>query len=69
MQDEIKAAVAAHEEYIKRQRPCQGVIGVAHRYRPFGRPSGDGTIKDAATWSACIVCGVTETVWDFARRS
>jgi len=66
MQDEIRAALAEQEEYIKRQLSCGGIVGTAHTFRSHGRKDGDGTIP--ITWSACIACGVTETGKDYTIK-
>lgn len=67
-QEWIHEAVAEQEEYIKRIRSCQDVVGRGHVFRTFGRPTADGTIPGAKMWSGCIVCGVTETAADFAIK-
>lgn len=56
-QDELRAAIAAQEEHIKRSTSCSGTVGRAHDFRPHGSPP--------ATWSACVVCGLTETPQDY----
>lgn len=66
-QIEIEAAIAEQEEHVKRSRSCNGEIGRAHAFRPFGR-SGPTIRASRMTWSACIVCGVTETSEDYARK-
>lgn len=62
-ENEIRAAIAEQEEYLKRVRSCQDVLGTAHAFRPHGRP---GT-KQA--FSACVVCSVTETRDDYAAKN
>jgi hypothetical protein len=59
----VKEAIASQEEHIKRQKSCQSVIGKAHSFRPHGNP------KSKSAWSECIVCGVTETVDDYATKT
>lgn len=64
-QDEIKAAIAEQEEYLKRNKSCMGVVGRAHRFAPHATPSLDGTLHGDALVSRCIACGVTETAQDY----
>jgi hypothetical protein len=59
-QTEVKAALAAQEEHIKRERSCMGVVGLAHGFRRFGNPSNPKVV-----WSQCIVCNLTETNDDY----
>lgn len=60
-QDEIKAAIASQEEYIKRSQSCGGVVGKAHRFQYRG-PAG------RIPWRECVGCGVTETKDDYERK-
>lgn len=64
----VREAIAEQEEYIKRWRGCGGKP-IRHTFGPFGAPAQDGAIESAATWSACIVCGVTQTRADYRVRS
>lgn len=59
-QDELKQAIAAQEEYIKREQSCRGEVGRAHAFRPFGKPT-----HRSHMWSQCIACDVTETGGDY----
>lgn len=56
-QDEIKAAVAAQEEYIKRTSSCRGQVGLPHRWHTL--PAG---------YQECKACGVTRTQEDYEQR-
>ena len=58
---EVPAAIAEQEEYIKRQKSCGEVLGKSHRFAPAaqGWPG---------SWTECMVCGVTETPEDYARK-
>jgi len=67
-QSEIAAAVAEQTEHIKRRKSCQGRLYVNHKFVTF-RPEGTtGSVPASSTWSACLVCGVTETPEDYHRQ-
>lgn len=57
---EVTAALRQQEEHIKRSTSCTGQVGRAHAYRAHGNG------RTGAAYSACIVCGVTETAADYA---
>ena len=66
--DTLAAAIAAQEEHLKRQRFCEGRQYVSHKFETF-RPKGEATsVARDSMWSACIVCGVTETPEDYQRK-
>ncbi len=68
-EQEVREAIAEQEEHIRRSTSCQGVVGASHKYRTHGRPKGAESIGSADMWSACIVCGVTETRADYAVKT
>lgn len=59
-QTDIVVALAAQEEHIRRSRSCGEVVGKSHAFRAHGNP------LTKAAFSACVVCGVTETAADWA---
>lgn len=70
-QDEIKAALAEQEEHVKRSTSCQGVIGKSHAFRPHGTPVSREQYaagRRRRLYSACVVCGVTETPRDYEAK-
>jgi hypothetical protein len=58
----VREAIAEQEEYIKRWRSCMDTLGRSHTWRRHGNP----TTKEA--YEACVVCGVTKTREDYAKR-
>lgn len=53
---EIKDAIAAQEEHIKRVTSCQGRLYVSHQWQ-WGAGGG--------SWEECVRCGVTKSPRDY----
>lgn len=64
----VNEAVAKQEDYLLRVRSCGGVLGREHQFRDFGRPSADGTIKNAHMWKECFNCGCAASFEDYDAR-
>ena len=68
-QDEVKAAITEQEEHIKRQSSCNGVVGQAHHFRPYGKRDKTEPRNRVSLWSQCTICGVTETARDYESKT
>lgn len=65
-QDEIKAAIAEQEEYLKRMRSCRGQLGLPHRFASFDVKGQRSEADDRpGAWRECIACGATQTDEDY----
>lgn len=67
-EQEIKAAIAEQEEYLRRQRSCQGRLYAPHTFGSFRSQGQPGSVAASDIWSACIICGVTETPEDYRTK-